>query len=252
MTSSSQFGPLAPFYDELMQVVPYEHWVEYVMLLWKVHDHTPRRVLDCACGTGNVTFELAKQNLQVVGVDLSAPMIVEAQRKAIGSTLDVAFLQADLTNFHLGRTFDSATCLYDSLNYILDPAALQKAFICIGQHVESGGVWVFDMNSEFALQTDLFTQSNRDPRKQLHYSWKAKYDEFNQTCSVEMQFDKTLPDGTVQTFYETHRERAYPLSEIERMLDVAGWDLLRSYDAYTLNRPHERSERWYFAARKRR
>jgi SAM-dependent methyltransferase len=247
---ASQFGALAPHYDELMQVVPYEQWVEYVMLLWRMHDHRPRQVLDCACGTGNVSFELARQGLDVVGVDLSEPMIVEAQRKATQSTLNVEFVRADLTDFDLGRQFDSATCLYDSLNYILDPAALQRAFDCIGQHIQSGGVWIFDMNSEFALQADLFTQSNRDPRKKLHYGWQANYDIHSKICSVQMEFQKTQPDGSVQTFYEVHRERAYALDEIEAMLNQTGWQLLRSYDAYTLNRPHARSERWYFAARK--
>ncbi|MDF2439264.1 MAG: hypothetical protein JWN98_248 [Abditibacteriota bacterium] len=248
----SQFGPLAPFYDELMEVVPYEQWVDYVLLLWEMHGHTPRRVLDCACGTGNVTFELATRGLDVTGVDLSAGMIEEAIRKSHAkSTLSVQFAQADLTDFDLKRTWDSATCLYDSLNYITDPGALEKAFARIGAHIQPGGVWVFDMNSEFALQADLFTQANRDPRKALHYGWKADYDTATKVCTVQMQFEKHLPNGTRQTFTETHRERAYSLDEIKTLLDRTGWELLRAYDAYTLNHPRERSERWFFAARRR-
>ncbi|MBV9469812.1 MAG: class I SAM-dependent methyltransferase [Abitibacteriaceae bacterium] len=252
ITTESQFGDLAPYYDELMHMVPYEQWVEYVMVLFGFVEHTPHNVLDCACGTGNVTLELAKNHLKVTGVDLSQPMIEVAQQKAakLATPLPVRFLQADLTAFDLGETFDSATCLYDSLNYILEPNALQSAFGCIASHVEPNGVFVFDMNSEYALQADLFSQRNYDPRQALHYDWRASYDPPTRVCSVEMKFERNQPDGSQQVFYEMHRERAYSLAEIETMLHATGWQLLNVFDAYTLNRPHGRSERWFFVARR--
>jgi len=251
-----QFVDLAPHYDELMRVVPYPQWAEYVWLLWDIHNHQAHRVLDCACGTGNLTFELARLGLNVVGIDLSAPMIAQAKAKAGQSTLaspnatpTVEFFEADLTRFDLKRRFDSATCLYDSLNYITEPDALSRAFRCVRAHLEIGGVWVFDMNSDWAFRADLFSQSNRDPRQALNYGWQAHFDAASRLCTVSMRFDRQKPDGTSETFYETHRERAYLLPEIEAMLKQTGWTHLGSYDAYTLNRPRERSERWFFVAR---
>jgi SAM-dependent methyltransferase len=253
-----QFVDLAPYYDELMRVVPYPQWAEYVALLWDIHGHQARRVLDCACGTGNLTFELARLGLEVTGIDLSKPMIEQAKIKAAApqSTLlsarnssPVQFCEADLTDFDLGLSFDSATCLYDSLNYITEPQALARAFTCVRAHVESGGVWVFDMNSDWAFRADLFSQSNRNPQQSLNYGWKAHFDPDSRLCTVSMRFDRQRPDGTTETFYETHRERAYLLPEIEAMLKQTGWTLLGSYDAYTLNRPRDRSERWFFVAR---
>ena len=251
-SNETQFTALAPHYDDLMHMVPYQQWVEYVMLLFGFVEHKPRNVLDCACGTGNVTLELAKHNLAVTGVDLSQGMIEIAQAKLAAATtpLPVRFFQVDLTNFNLREKFDSATCLYDSLNYILEPAALQAAFAHIASHLDTNGVFVFDMNSEYALQADLFTQGNYDPRRSLHYDWKASYDTQTHICSVEMKFELTRPDGRKDVFYEVHRERSYTLTQIEEMLAATGWELLHSFDAYTLNRPHGRSERWYFVARR--
>lgn len=255
-----QFNALAPHYDELMQVVPYDDWAEFVMTLFAFAEHTPRRVLDCACGTGNVTFELARRGLETVGVDLSAEMIEAAQAKlpnAAAAASDVEFpilprfVQADLSDFDLGETFDSATCLYDSLNYILDAEKLQAAFGRIAAHIEPGGVFVFDMNSEYALMEDLFTQRNYDANKKLHYDWQARFDRDSHICTVEMRFERETESGTKETFFETHRERAYPRRDIEVMLNHTGWELLREFDAYTLNPPHARSERWYFVARRR-
>src|SRR3712207_7668798 len=47
-------------YDSLMAVVPYRHWVDYVERLWERFESSPTTVLDLACGTGNVTLELAR------------------------------------------------------------------------------------------------------------------------------------------------------------------------------------------------
>jgi len=248
----AQFGDLAPHYDELMDIVPYDFWAEYVMTLFHFVGHQPRKVLDCACGTGNVSFELAKQGLEVVGVDLSVEMIAQARAKAEGIYFDapVRFFQGDLAEFDLGESFDSASCLYDSLNYILEPARLQAAFARIAAHLETGGVFVFDLNSVFAFEANLFTQTNRNPGKRLHYDWQAHFDRQTRLCTVQMRFERTQHDGTVQVFHERHRERAYTRQEIEAMLDATGWELLHTFDAYTLNHPHDRSERWFFVAQK--
>src|SRR6476620_135203 len=137
LAEHTQFGDLAPHYDELMDVVPYDFWAEYVMTLFHFAGHQPHKLLECACGTGNLSFELAKQGLEVVGVDLSESMIAQAEAKAQGVHFDlkVRFAQADLADFHLGESFDSASCLYDSLNYILDADKLQAAFAQVAEHL---------------------------------------------------------------------------------------------------------------------
>ncbi len=248
--NDSQFTALAPHYDELMQVVPYDAWVDYVLLLFSTVEHDAKKLLDCACGTGNVSFELAKCEIEVTGVDIAAGMISVAQQKARDLGSPTRFFEADLSNFDLGETFDSATCLYDSLNYILDPETLRAAFGRIAAHLESGGVFVFDMNSDYALTADLFTQSNLDPQKSLHYNWQATHDAQTRITSVAMHFERRDEDGGLSIFTETHRERAYLLEEVREMLLSTGWEILKIYDAYTLNLPHKASERWFFVARR--
>ncbi len=59
-----------------------------------------------------------------------------------------------------------------------------------------------------------------------------------------------MSGGQIETFAETHRERAYLLEEVLEIIQQTDWNLLGAYDAYTLNRPHARSERWYFAVQR--
>jgi SAM-dependent methyltransferase len=247
----SQFEDLAPYYDELMDVVPYEFWAEYVVTLFNFVGCHPQTLLDCACGTGNLSYELAKLGFQVTGIDLSQPMILEALKKAalIQAAFPTQFFQGDLTSFNLERTFDAATCLYDSLNYILWINDLQKAFCCVRKHLKPGGIFIFDMNSEWAFEANLFTQRSTNPKKSLHYEWRSRFDQESRVCTVSMNFKKKSDSEGEVIFRETHQERAYSIQEVQSLIDVTGWQLLHVFDAYTLNRPHRRSERWFFVVK---
>ena len=78
---AQQFEAIAPYYDEVMSVVPYAQWVQYLHRLLKRYGWQPRHILDLATGTGTVALLLAAEGYRVTGVDLSAQMLAEAMRK---------------------------------------------------------------------------------------------------------------------------------------------------------------------------
>ena len=42
----------------------------------------------------------------------------------------------------------------------------------------------------------------------------------------------------------------YERAEVEAMLEATGWEIIKVYDAYTINPPHEKSERWFWVVQK--
>jgi ubiquinone/menaquinone biosynthesis C-methylase UbiE len=251
MTSpdQNQFTSLAPYYDELMAHVPYSAWVDYVLKICKRYKHPPQRVLDCACGTGNVTFELASRGFEVVGVDYSEEMIEVARHKSTSACeTPPTFVHSDLCAMELNRKFDTVTCLYDSLNYLTSPQMLERAFVQISKHLQPGGLFIFDMNAPYAFETDMFTQSDHRPRQKLQYDWIAHYDRHSRLCQVEMTYTRRGENGELTHFKEMHCERSYSMGEIETCLRSSGLNLLETFDSYRIAPPHARSERWYFVA----
>ncbi len=78
MTSSPDFGRLAPVYDELRPAN--ENWWELFALLVAEGDLRGRRVLDVGCGTGRLAAALAeRESCKVWGVDRSAEMLEVAR-----------------------------------------------------------------------------------------------------------------------------------------------------------------------------
>jgi ubiquinone/menaquinone biosynthesis C-methylase UbiE len=67
----------------------------WLTLLLQVAGPPPLKVLDVGCGTGFLAMRMAELGHTAVGIDLSAEMLAEAQRKADSSGLAVTFRPGD-------------------------------------------------------------------------------------------------------------------------------------------------------------
>ena len=241
-----EFGEVAPYYDALMLGVPYTMWVDYVERLIALAGARVRRVLDLACGTGQVGAELAARGYEVVGADLSFPMARQCLQRR--PPLPVAVMDATRLGLR-AESLDLVVCLYDSLNYVLDPAGLQECFARVAEALRPGGLFIFDLNTTRALSANLFTQQDLHPLRPLHYRWRAHWDPATRLCRVDMWF-RWRGAGAPREFEETHYERAYEPEEVRRWLQAAGFAPVRSFGAYTLLPILPRSDRMYFLAQR--
>lgn len=247
--SDSAFILIAPYYDELMHNVPYDFWVRYVMQLVERYRLRVQSILDLACGTGSVALRLAKMGYEVWGIDISAPMIEQAKRKAQEAELDAHFEVQDASRLQLNRKFDLVLSLFDSLNYIVVPERLEDAFRRVYTHLVPGGAFIFDVNTDYALREGLFEQDNLGSKRPLLYQWRSSYDEETRICTVEMRFWLRDANGEVtKSFTEIHHQRAYSLDELRLMLMRTGFDYSRAFHAYTLRPPQPNSDRVFFVA----
>ncbi|MFB3880381.1 MAG: class I SAM-dependent methyltransferase [Armatimonadota bacterium] len=242
-----QFARLARHYDALMANVPYGLWADYVMGLAALAGRpivADSKLLDLATGTGSVALQFARRGCDVTGVDLSAPMIREARRKAKAQGLRARFLCHDLADLTLPPEFDHAVCLYDSLNYITDPARLKQAFANIRNALKHGGLLIFDVNTVRALEAELFTQESR-PDAEVSYRWKSRYDPRTRISTIRMDFQVT---DTGERFRVVHRQRGYTDSELRALLLEAGFARVVVYDGYRLTPPTPESDRAFYVA----
>ena len=247
----ASFGSVTPFYDTLMAAVPYRFWMTYLEKVWAKHRQKPKAVLDLACGTGTVSRLLASRGYAPTGVDLSAGMLAVARTEAAGAGLSILFIQQDAAEMDLGDArFDAAICFFDSLNYILEPERLQSAFARVFAHLQPGGSFFFDVNTEYALAEGMFNQSCTRKGEPLHYRWRSRYDPVTRLCTVRMNFSFDDGSGKRRAFTEVHRQRAYGKDELTLWLQSAGFAEVSVYDAYSTDPPKKRSDRlFYFAVK---
>lgn len=243
METASSFGPVAPYYDELMKAVPYRMWVGYYFLLLSWQDAHPKKVLDIACGTGTMTQMLSREGLQMTGVDISAPMIEVARKKAAKSRRPVHYFVADASEMDLGLKFDAALSFYDCLNNITDIDRLGMAFKRAAAHLEPGGSFIFDLNTDYAFAMNMFDQQNLRANSKLRYKWEGEWNPETRLIRVHMRF---WYQG--EEFEEVHIQRAYTEEEIRGLLKEAGFVNVHSFSSYSLDKPRGKSDRIHYAS----
>ena len=63
----------------------------------------------------------------------------------------VRLVESDMTRFSLGARFDVVLCVYDSINHLLEFAQWEALFDRAREHLNDGGIFVFDINTEERL-----------------------------------------------------------------------------------------------------
>jgi predicted TPR repeat methyltransferase len=102
-------------------------------------------LLDVGCGSGAYLEALQKRfpNVKAKGIDLSPVMAERAREKGVDAqAVDLCALE--------GR-FDVITAVFDMMNY-LPKEALGGFFGCIREHLNEGGMFLFDINSLYGFE----------------------------------------------------------------------------------------------------
>lgn len=244
------YGKFAYVYDRLMEDVPYEKWLAFLIGQKKKYLVEGSRVLDLACGTGELSVMLAGEGFSVVGVDLSEDMLMAAREKADREKADVSFFLQDMRELEGLGKFDLAAVFCDSLNYLGSEDEVRETFSRIHRHLDSNGLFLFDVHSvrqieeEFANKT--FTLNDED----ISYIWNSFPGE--SPFSVEHELSFFVQDeitGLYERFDELHQQRTYPLPEYEQMLIEAGFTILEVTADFTDNPPDADSSRIFFTCK---
>jgi SAM-dependent methyltransferase len=148
-----------------------------------------------------------------------------------------------------GMEFDLCVSLFDSLNYILTLERLSAAIRNVGRVLAEGGLFIFDVNTLYALRKRLFDQVNLRPASTVRYRWRSRYDPISRLCTVTMEFWTGQPGKDEESFVEVHTQRGYELDEIEQMLKDAGFAHVSIYQAYTYEPCTDTTDRAFFVAR---
>ena len=213
------------------------------------------RIADLACGTGAAALRFAAAGFDVAGVDRSPQMLDRAKQSALDEGVHVEWLLQDLRDLALPQPFDFATCVYDSLNYVLREQELTRIFERVAQSLSPGGKFIFDLNSKRRLSEgwadETFVAADEPD---LFVVYRSTWDEESSCSPLQLTAFLRRDDcRTWERFDEDHVERGYLITEIETLLRAAGFASIdiREFHARTgdlSGQGSERSNRLVFIA----
>lgn len=242
--AQSPYQGLAPIYDYVMAHVDYGAWAAYIHALFARFAPDAVCVADLACGTGNVSFALHRLGYEVTGVDRSEAMLRVAGKKAVGT--DVEFVQRDLRQLAGLGPFDAATCLYDSVNYLLAPADLDAALRGAQAMVQPGGLFVFDICTERNSLRYFRNARTSERGPGFSYERHSIYDPDQRLQSNHFRIRRDESDVALE---EIHVQRIYPVAAVVARVEASAWELLAFFDGFTFDEGTEESDRIHFVLR---
>jgi ubiquinone/menaquinone biosynthesis C-methylase UbiE len=243
----------APLYDASGQVRFALLAHSYLGELLGRHPVAGRRALDLACGTGTLAMLLADDGWQVTGLDSAPAMLAQARAKAASSpaAAQLRFVEGDMR--HLGTLpaagFHLATCIYDSLNYMLDEADLAACFAAVANVLAPGGLYVADMNTRHFLEFDWGECLVREQEGYVQIE-RSAFDPARDTNAMLLTGFVGDDGAGYERFDELHVERAYPPEQVSAMLEAAGLTVEAIYDSFTFAPPGPRTQRIFWVARR--
>lgn len=245
-------------YDMFMDNIPYRAWSDYLVSLLEAHGVSDGLVLELGCGTGSLTELLDDRGYDMIGVDNSEDMLQIAVEKRERSGKDILYLLQDMREFELYGTVGAVVSICDSMNYILEYKELVEVLRLVNNYLEPGGVFIFDLNTEYKYREILGQSTIAEDRDESSFIWENNYDEEDRINEYDLTLFIRSDRGRIETgkdggglyrkYKETHYQRAYSLDEVRRAVGEAGMEMAAVYDAFTKSEPRGNSERIYVIA----
>ena len=250
---TQQYQAFAAYYDRLMADVDYALWANYLQDLLQENGVLPgESVLDCACGTGELTLRLHHAGYRMIGADISVQMLEIAQQKARKAGAKIAFVQQELQSVRVHKQVAAITCACDGVNYLLSGEDVLSFFCAANRALKCGGVLLFDVSSAYKLEHVLGGQMFGEDEPSCTYLWQNCFDPKSRLLEMRLAFFTPDGKGTYTRFDERHVQRAHTQDELMDLLTQAGFTVTGVYDAFTKHAPDETCERIQFVAQKTR
>ena len=217
------YDHFASAYDEANAQNDYEAWLGKAMLP-ELEKHGLRKgwVLDVGCGTGRAFDPLLERGWRIVGSDLSAGMLAEAERK-FGSGIEL--INADARELPPIRptpehpdegAFELVLLLNDVVNYLTEDGDLEKALAGVRRNLDRDqGLAAFDINS-IELYRASFSSGVFEGMSERGVQWRGLSDE----VEPGGVFEAELSGAGMET--HRHRQRHWTFEQVEAALSASG------------------------------
>ena len=239
----------AGVYDRFMEDVPYEQWRDIIVKELKNALIQDGLLLDLRCGTGTLKRMLADEGYDMIGVDGSEELLMEAREKTDGT--DILYLCQDMRAFELYGTVRAVVSTCDTMNYLLTRSDFIQTVRLVNNYLDPGGLFIFDLNTLYKFREVMGNTTIAESGEDASFIWDNFFDEETGRNEYDLTLFIRREDGLFERQIEVHEEQGYTTEEVMGFLAAGGMEFVRVFDADTGGEPTDTSEKIFFVARER-
>lgn len=229
------------FGDEYLRLYPHRDETDAAELIdliaARIEGRVVSSVLDLACGAGRHS-RLLCDRWWTVGLDLSHALLKVARRESP----DSPYVRADMRELPFAtESFDLAVNLFTSFGYFDDDREHAQVLKCVARVTKRGGTFVLDFLNSEEVRRNLVERDES-------VVGGATVKQFRRISADRKYVEKTI---RVRGMEYLERVRLLSASELEDMLDEAGFDVVERAGDYTGAPWNEGSPRTLLFSRRR-
>ncbi len=236
----------ASVYDMYMDNIPYDDWANNIETLFKKYDMPMEIVCDLGCGTGQMTRRLKAKGYDMIGIDISYDMLMEAMTAE--DSQGILYLCQDMREVELYGTVGAVVSVCDSINYLTNQSDLLTVMKLVNNYLDPKGLFIFDVKTEHYFKK-LGTNTIAENREEGSFIWENDYNEDTKDNYYFLTIYEENEEGTFDRYEEEHLQHAFSIEEIKDAIAKSGLQFLEVLDVNTMSTPTEDSDRLYFIAR---
>jgi SAM-dependent methyltransferase len=239
--SNLVFNAYSHYYDLLYRDKDYIAEVDYITSLFECFGISGKRILEFGSGTGKHGRLFAKRGYKVIGIERSAEMVAQAE-----SALGFSCQQGDICTVQLGQTFDAVLSLFHVVSYQITNGAVEAVFARAAEHLEVGGLFVFDVwytPAVYAQKPEVRVKRMADHFIEVTRIAEPKlYPNQNRVDVNYTIFARDVSSSTFETINETHSMRHFSIQELDLLAIMSGFEIVGTEEFLTGKCPSE--ETW--------
>lgn len=221
-------------------------------------------VLEIGCGTGRVLLPIARQGIEIHGVDHSAPMLellrekVSREERAVRDRITVQ--EGDMRDFRLPGKFPLIILPFRPMQHMYTVPDQVRALTTAASHLAGGGILAFDvffpkferlpvdMGKEL-LETSWRSPSDPEIEVRRFYR-KDVLDKVNQSLTLTFIFRSFRRDQLVHEETETLRMSYYTYPHLRALFLLAGLEPIAEYGGFDKSPLDNNAQEMIFLLRK--
>ncbi|MBO6128934.1 MAG: class I SAM-dependent methyltransferase [Pseudobutyrivibrio sp.] len=241
------YTAFASVYEMYMDNIPYDEWANNIKALFEKYNMPMEIVCDIGCGTGQMTRRLKAMGYDMIGIDNSYDMLMEAM--ANEDSQGILYLCQDMRAFELYGTVGAVVSVCDSINYLRSEDELLEVCKLVNNYLDPKGLFIFDVKTE-KYYKELGNKTIAENRQEGSYIWENEYDIKARDNYYDLTIYTANDEGTFDRYEEEHLQHAFTVAEIKRAVSASGLELLDVLDVATMSSENiDNSDRLYFIAR---
>ncbi|MEO8970052.1 MAG: class I SAM-dependent methyltransferase [Ktedonobacteraceae bacterium] len=251
----SDYDLIAPFYD-----IEHARFDDDLDMYQNYAELSHGPLLELACGSGRLLVPLARDGYTLTGVDTSEGMLALAREHLQQEELQskVTLVQQDITSLQLPQKYRMAFIALGSFGHITTRKAQQQALQAIRAQLAIHGTLIIDISNADARYMEHMNNQmlHQGSWQQEDGTWLSHFvspasSTGRHLLELTHFYDRHSQGGTVTRTVTTTYLYLFERSEMELLLETAGFTVKDVYGTYDLGPCTLDSERMIFIAEAR-